>query len=45
MKSRIKKILKLLKKYITGVRHNLIPLPRKPEEKLHLTACLKTKKW
>ena len=34
MKSKIKKILKLLKKYITGVRHNLIPLPRKPEEKI-----------
>ena len=34
MKSRIKKILKLLKKYITGVRHNLIPLPRKPEAKI-----------
>ena len=34
MKNKIKKYLKLIKFYLVGIRHNLIPLPRKPEEKI-----------
>ena len=34
MKNKIKKFLNILKVALIGVRHNLIPVPRKPEKKI-----------